>query len=240
MFAAVSVWLSGCSLAPKAAVQKTDKKMPAGQEFSGFLKNYTDLKANPEVGGDARTYLNPDKMKSLRRYVAIVVDPVDVYVATNADDSLIPVRAREVVANYFKHALVNAVGDAFPVVDSPGPLVLRLRSAIVGVDSGGDVAPSDVAGEALKKAIVLEKVGIEMELVDSETNERIAAMVDKEQLGAGAQVGSSNFSREERFAEAKVAFNEWASRVRAFLNAAHELSGEDAARAVEAYRPYGQ
>src|SRR5262245_58268346 len=96
MPAAVAVWLGGCSQAPKAAVQGT-KKMPADQEFSGFLKNYQDLKPNAEVGGDARTYLNPDKMKSLRRYVAIIVDPVDVYVASNADDSQIPTRAREVV-----------------------------------------------------------------------------------------------------------------------------------------------
>ena len=214
--------------------------MPAGQPFSGFLKSYSDLKPNAEIGGEALTYVNPDKMKSLRRYVAIIVDPVDVFVATNADDSLIPTRAREVVANYFKYALVNAVGDAFPVLETPGPLVLRLRSAIVGIDLGGDVAPIEGAGEALKRAIVLEKVGVEMELVDSQTGERIAALVDKEKLGAGALVGSLSFSREERFAEAKHAFDEWASRVRTFLNAAHELTGEDAARARDAYRPYGQ
>jgi hypothetical protein len=118
--------------------------------------------------------------------------------------------------------------------------VLRLRAAVVGVDSGGEVAPYESAGETLKRAIVLEKVGVEMELVDSETGERIAAMVDKEKLGAGAQVGSVGFSREERSAEAKQAFDEWASRVRTFLNSAHELTGEDAARADQAYRPYGQ
>jgi len=236
---AVSVSLGGCSTAPKAAVQNS-KKMPAGQEFSGFLKNYSELKPNPSVGGEAITYVNPDKMKSLHRYVAMIVDPVDVYVSTNADDSLIPTRAREVISNYFKHALVNAVGDAFPVLDTPGPLVLRLRAAVVGVDTGGEVAPYESAGETLKRAIVLEKVGVEMELVDSETGERIAAMVDKEPLGAGAQVGSVAFSREERSAEAKHAFDEWASRVRTFLNSAHELTGEDAARADQAYRPYGQ
>jgi hypothetical protein len=108
------------------------------------------------------------------------------------------------------------------------------------VDSGGEVAPYESAGETLKRAIVLEKVGVEMELVVSETGERIAAMVDKEQLGAGAQVGSVAFSREERSAEARNALNEWASRVRTFLNSAHELTGEDAARAADAYRPYGQ
>jgi len=234
---------TGCSQTPKPAADISNaafKKMPADQQFSGFLKDYSVLKPNAAVGGEAMTYVNPDKMKSLRRYVAIIVDPVDVYVATNADDSLIPTRAREAVANYFRHALINAVQDAYPVVDTPGPLVLRLRSAVVGVDLGGDVAPIKAAGEELKRAIVLEKVGIELELADSQTGERIAAVVDREKLGSGAQVGSVNFSREERFAEARAAFDEWASRVRMFLDAEHELTGEDAARASGAYRPYGQ
>ena len=234
---------TGCSQTPQPAAPPAAgglKKMPADQQFSGFLKDYAALKPNPSLGPEALTYVNPDKMKSLHRYVAVIIDPVDVYVATNADDSLIPVRAREAVANYFKHALFNAVNDAFPVVDTPGPLVLRVRSAIVGVDLGGDVAPIEAAGETLKRAIVLEKVGIEIEFLDSQTQERIAAAVDKEKLGSGAQVGSLNFSREERFAEAGAAFDEWAMRVRMFLDSAHELTGEDATRAVDAYRPYNQ
>lgn len=243
--------LAGCSTAPKPATTSSEsgtptanvtvKKLPAGQQFSGFLKDYDQLKPNPTLGGEAMTYVVPDKMKSLHRYFAVIVDPVDVYVATNADQSLIPDRASHAVAAYFRHALIKAVEDAFPVVDTPGPMVLRLRSAIVGVDLGGDVAPVEGEGEsALKRAIVLEKVGVEMELVDSVTGERIAAAVDKTNLGAGAQVGSVNFSRSERFAEAKAAFNEWASRLREFLDNEHQLTGEDAAKADAAYKPYGQ
>ena len=78
-----------------------------------------------------------------------------------------------------------------------------------------------------------------MELVDSETGERIAAVVDRTNLGAGAEVGAENFSRLEKFAAAREAFDEWASRLRLFLDSAHELSGEDAARADKAYKPYG-
>jgi hypothetical protein len=229
--------LNGCTKpAPKAVTGF--KKMPADQQYSGFLKDYSAMKPNAAVGAEALTYVNPDKMKCLRRYIAIIVDPVDVYVATNADDSLIPTRAGEAVGNYFKYALVKAVSDAFPVVDTPSPLVLRLRSAIVGIDLGGELAPITTGGETLKRAIVLEKVGVEMELVDSQSGERIAALVDKEKLGSGAQVGSVNFSREERAAEARMAFDEWASRVRTFLDSEHELTGEDAVRASDAYHPY--
>ncbi len=220
------------------------KRMQAGQQFSGFLSDYSGLKPNPNLEGEALTYVNPDEMKGLRSYVAIIVDPVEVYVATDADDSLIPQRGREAVANYFRHALVGALSDAYPVVDSPGPLVLRLRAAVVGVDLGGDVAPMDEAladaANPLQRAIVIDKVGVELELVDSETGERIAAAVDKMNLGAGAEVGAENFSRLERFNEAKEAFDGWAERVRDFLDAEHQLTGEDAERASQSYRPYGK
>ena len=220
------------------------KRMQTGQQFSGFLGDYTGLEPNPNLEGEALTYVNPDEMKGLRSYVAIIVDPVEVYVATDADDSLIPQRAREAVANYFKHALVGALSDLYPVVDSPGPLVLRLRAAVVGVDLGGDVAPMDKAladaSNPLQRAIVIDEVGVELELVDSETGERIAAAVDKMNLGAGAEVGAENFSRLERFNEAKEAFDGWAERVRDFLDAEHQLTGEDAERASQSYRPYGQ
>ena len=220
------------------------KRMQAGQQFSGFLSDYSGLKPNPNLEGEALTYVNPDEMKGLRSYVAIIVDPVEVYVATDADDSLIPQRAREAVANYFRHALGGALSDVYPVIDSPGPLVLRLRTAVVGVDLGGDVAPMGKAladaSNPLQRAIVIDKVGVEMELVDSETGERIAAAVDKMNLGAGAEVGAENFSRLERFSEAMEAFDGWAERVRDFLDSEHQLTGEDAERARQSYRPYGQ
>ena len=64
-------------------------------------------------------------------------------------------------------------------------------------------------------------------------------MVDKSNLGSGAEVGAVNFSRMQKFAAAKEAFDEWASRFRQFLDSEHELTAEDAVRADKAYRPYG-
>jgi hypothetical protein len=232
--------VSACSVAP---TKSGLKRVPEGQQDSGFLKDYTNLKANPNLDSDALTFVNTDAARNLRRYVAIIVDPVEVYVSTRADESLVPERARETVALYFRHALEGAVGDAYPIVESPGPLVLRLRAAVVGVDTGGEVAPVEDAAltaKALPRAIVLEKVAVEMELVDSVTGERVAAMVDRTKLGEGAEVGSENFSRVARFSQAKQAFDQWAQRVRMFLDAEHELTGEDAERANQAYRPYGQ
>ncbi len=219
------------------------KKMPANQEYSGFLKDYSKLAPNPDLEGAVKTYVNTDAQKNLHKYVAVIIDPVEVYLASDADDSKIPEKTRAAAANYFRAALTKAVSDAFPVVDEPGPLVLRLRAAIIGVDAGGTVAAADKpedASDAVDTAASIGKVGVEVELVDSVTGEQIAAAVDREPLGDGAEIAAGNISRHEKSIAARHAFDEWASRLRIFLNHSHEIKGEDIKRADESYQPYGE
>jgi len=235
----VMIMTPGCS--SPASITDTKpavKKIAAGAEFSGFLKDYASLKPNPNLEGNVLTFAATDAKKNLRGYFAITVDPVEVYIATDADEKQVSDDARIALTNYFQHALIRAVSDAFPVIDRPGPLTLRLRTALVGVDVGRQIAGASNP-QSQERPLNIEKVGVEMELVDSETGERIAAMVDRASLGAGAEVGAADFSRAEKFAAAKEAFDEWASRVRTFLDSAHELKGEDAERADKAYHPYG-
>jgi hypothetical protein len=218
------------------------KKMPAGKEFSGFLKDYSNLKPNPNLDGTALTFVGNDAQKNLHQYIAVIVDPVQVYLASDVDESKLPDKARGVGARYFHKALEGAVASAFPIVTQPGPLVMRLRTAIVGVDVGGEVPAADKAADpddALDRSVNIGKVGVEMELVDSQTGEQIAAMVDRETLGSGAEIGAVNFSRGEKWAAASEAFDGWAKRVRDFLDSADELSPEDAKRAEQSYHPYG-
>jgi hypothetical protein len=245
--------VNGCSRSVSTAEQSKSRvetldrvqvyQIPAGKEFAGFLKDYSKLQPNSKVEGNALSYARGDAVKNLHKYIAVIVEPVQIYVASNADISKMTSPARGALANYYRGALTSAVADAFPVVEEKGPLVLRLRSAIMGVDIGGETAEWDRTAdgsEALPRTINIGKVGVEMELLDSETGEQIAAFVDREPLGEGAEVGSAKFSRYEKFMAARQAFDGWAGRVRAFLDSAHELTGEDAARAVKSYRPYTQ
>ena len=240
MFLAMTL---GCSQGtkPTAGTKPALNKIPAGQEFSGFLKDYSALKPNPNLEGNALTYVSTDAQKNLRSYFAIVVDPIEVYVATDVDEAKISEAARKAITTYFAHALTLAVTDAFPVVEASGPLTLRLRAALVGVDVGGTVPAGDLPADIgpFERALNIGKLGVEMELVDSETGERIAAMVDRTNLGAGAEVGAEYFPRHQRFGVAREAFDEWASRVRQFLDSAHTLTGKDAERVDKAYQPYG-
>ncbi|HEY6988759.1 MAG TPA: DUF3313 family protein, partial [Bryobacteraceae bacterium] len=77
------------------------KKMPAGQEFSGFLKDYSKLKPNSNLGNNALTFASTDAQKNLHKYIAVIVDPVQVYLASDAEESKLPDKARGVGARYF-------------------------------------------------------------------------------------------------------------------------------------------
>jgi len=220
---------AACTKAPEPVVTK----IKAGQEYAGFLKDYARLAPNPAIDGNVKTFAQTDAQKNLHNYIAVIIDPVEIYLASDADGSRLPEKTRAAAANYFRAALTQAVFDAFPVVDQPGPLVLRLRAALIGVDAGAQQRG------AAEYAANISKVGVEMELVDSATGEQIAAMVDREPLGEGQVVASGDIVRHDKSAEARAAFDEWAGRVRTFLNRAHELSDQDVNRAVASYRPYG-
>ena len=227
---------AGCSKEQKP----TAKKIPAGAETSGFLKNYANLK--PVEGMDGAVgYAATDAQKNLHKYIAVVIDPVEVYLATNADDAKLTDAARSAATEYFHAALVKAVSDAYPVVDQAGPLVLRLRAAVVGVDFGGEVAAADKDQDkekSLPYTLNIGKVRVEMELVDSETGDQIAALMDSQNLGNGAEIGSANLVHQEKWAAAREAFDGWAGRVREFLNAKNELSADEADRSDKSYAPY--
>ena len=230
--------------APEPAPTTTSgvKQVPPGQENSGFLSDYSKLQPDPDVEGEMLTYVNPDELKDLHRYVVIMVDPVQVYLVTGVDPSELPDRGRTAVVEYFQYSIKSAVADAFPIVTEPGPLVLRLRTALVGVDVGGEVETGGMPDEteALERTINIAEVMAEFELVDSVSGDVIAAAIDKAKLGAGAEIGATHFQRMERFDAARAAFDTWAEGLREFLDVKHELTGEDAERADQSYVPYGQ
>ena len=236
VYIALVATLAGCSRKPD---QTALKRLEPGAQFAGFLSDYKNLKTNPNFE-DTLSYVKQDEVKNIHKYIAIIVDPVEIYVATNADPSKMPDRGRTALAEYFQNAIVRSVGDAFPTVQQPGPLVLRLRTALIGVDVGPTLAADPNASpEALARVVDIGKVGVEMEMVDTTTGEQIAAAVDRQNLGSGAIVGSANFSRDAKFAAASEALDGWAARLRDFLDSAMELSPEDQRRADSSYQPFG-
>ena len=93
--------------------------MPAGKDHSGFLSDYTRLKPNAEFD-NTTSYVSSDPVKNVHKYVAILIEPVIVYVATDADAKAIPDNGRAALANWrpiLRYALtVFVFGGVLPTI----------------------------------------------------------------------------------------------------------------------------
>ena len=94
----------------------SEELVPAGAENAGFLSDYSKLTPDPDLGGEVLSYVNPDELKDLHRYVAIIVDPVEVYLSSDADPSQLPDNGATAAVEYFQYAIRSAVSDAFSLV----------------------------------------------------------------------------------------------------------------------------
>lgn len=188
-------------------------------ETSGFLKDYSQLQAG---GKDQalQVYINPQA--DFRRYTKIQMDPIRVY--TGQEDSPLRTMAPEdlkKLLDYFDASIRTALGDHYTFVTKPGPDVMRFRialtearSARVPLDVISSVLPPAVAINLLKtvatgKGTGLGEASMEFEALDSLSNKRLAAAVDK-------RVGAKYTGKLDKFSKwrtPKAAFDYWAERL---------------------------
>ena len=90
--------LAGCAKKPEPVGLK---KLAAGAENAGFLSSYANLKPSPRFE-NTLLFVKQDDAKNVHKYFAVIIDPVEIYVATNADVSKMPDRGRTALAAYFQ------------------------------------------------------------------------------------------------------------------------------------------
>ncbi|MEA3275116.1 MAG: DUF3313 domain-containing protein [Pseudomonadota bacterium] len=227
--APVSVWAAKCG----------------DYQTKGFLSD--DSKLKPEGGkSEACVYKNPKADPA--KYDKVMIDRIKIFLREDAESKEIDPAAMKELTDYFHTAIVKAVGPAYPVVTKPGPDVVRLRIAIT------DLVPNAVeasvvslvvpflwvgdagAGVAQGKAGSTPFVGaatVEMEALDSESNEQVAAYVETRvgkkyhvDLDGGVakavEVGTKDYLRAySTWAYTKQSMDRWAQLIRERLDAAH-------------------
>jgi hypothetical protein len=197
----------------------------AEKKYSGFLGNYDDLKPGPE-GGVKERYLKPGV--DFKKYNKIMLDSVVFFLADDAQYKGINAEEMKELSDDFNKAAVKALGEQYPLVGEPGPDVMRVRVAVTQLEPGKPgksamttVLPVGLALGFLKKGATgsypgVGKTGIEVEFLDSLTNERIGAAVDQ-------QTGSK-FTGMSKWGCAKEAFEFWAGRLKTFLDETHGVA----------------
>ncbi|MDJ0947378.1 MAG: DUF3313 domain-containing protein [Alphaproteobacteria bacterium] len=153
----------------------------AQSQFSGFLRDYSNLKDDP-MGLAQYYYQNPDK--DVKTYTKFVVDPIVVHFKPNAKGTSIDAAKLGEVASYMQNKVIGILSQRFEVVDRSGPGVARLRAAITSVEQTEPVL--NIHPLMRLSGMGLGGAAMEAEMVDSVSGETIIAAADER---AGNRMG---------------------------------------------------
>jgi len=173
-----SRWVTGLSLVLFSLLVGCTGTPKVG--YSGFLRDYSQLKPHPEVEG-AMAYENP--AKSLKQYNKFIIDPVLVHFSPEAGGTAIAPEDLKELTDYFRNGLVKGLSQSgrYQVVNAPGPGVLRLRVAVTDIKKTTPVA--NIHPAMKMSGIGLGGAAMEAEAVDAASGERVAAVVDAQSGG---------------------------------------------------------
>lgn len=186
-------------------------------EYSGFLEDYPTFKKGKK--GVDMVYVKEGV--DFKKYKRIMLDQVVFYFKKDSEYKGIQPDKIQELADAYNKAFIDALNEAYPLTDKPGPDVMRVRVAITDLKTSKPVfgtvttiIPIGIGVNLIKKGITGKWVGIgsasmEAEFLDSVSNERIGAAID-EKPGGKIDLG--------KLSPAKAAFKFWAKRLKAFLD----------------------
>ncbi len=133
---------------------------------SGFLKDYSGLtkvgKSDSLIEQRAPAGFDP------AAYRAVLIEPTVIEIESLSDDDKAKLSAA------FRDALIERVNGRLPVVETAGPGVLRVRTAIISARRAN--VPINVVTSLLLTSVSRGGVAAEAEVVDGGTGRRIAAL----------------------------------------------------------------
>lgn len=187
-------------------------------EPSGFLADSGQLQKGE--GDQAQlVYLNPSA--DFSQYTKILMEPVQLHAQPDSKLAEMDAEDQQALLNYFDAAVRERLQDDYQFVDRPGPDVMRLRLAVTEAHGSkpvmntiSTILPIGLAASALKtaatgKPLAVAEVQVETEMLDSMSDERLAAAVD-------ARVGRKitlRFDKLSKYAQVRDAFDYWAERI---------------------------
>lgn len=160
---------------------------------SEFLGEYYQKLQPIGEGGETKSWIKPGA--DFTKYKKVMVDYVIFSFADESEYKGIDASEMKKIADAASLAFVNALKEDFPVVAEPGPEVIRIRTAITDLKQSRpalsgvtSVIPVGAAISLLKKGTTDSWTGsgattAELMLLDSMTNEVLAAGEDKKVAG---------------------------------------------------------
>ena len=165
---------------------------------SGFMTDYTQLVKLEDGTADYR-YTVDGVEDLVAKYNALMIDQPEVFIAADSPYRGGKPTDLEALADAFRAGLTAALSEDFYIVEQTGPNVMYIRVAISNLQlkkkkrSILGYTPVGLVGGAVKGAVTtdiakktdLQEAVMEFEIFDSETGERLIAIIDH--IGEGRE-----------------------------------------------------
>ena len=184
-----------------------------------FLGDYSMLKEGGE-GRAVLVYINPQA--DIKAYNAIMMDPVKLYASGKHEMDKLKPEDRQLILNYADATIREQLAKDYTLVNKAGPGVMHLRVAIteaedanVTLDTISTVVPIGLALGGLAALATGEwaftgSVGVEAEMLDSQSGKRMFAAVDRR---TGAKITGKG-DKFDDWHTVKDALDYWANKLR--------------------------
>lgn len=162
-------------------------KTVAPDEYSGFLKDYSQLKETQSPSGaEVMRWIDPKI--NVNKFTSVYIEPTQLYPKPQPT-AKIPQQTLNGLTAYYDQALKREIGKDLPLATGPGPGVIVVRAAITAVSSKTEgLKPYEVIPIALVAAAVSTASGIrdqettlatEAVFIDGGNNKVVAQVVRK-------------------------------------------------------------
>jgi hypothetical protein len=187
-------------------------------DASGFLGDYSNLREG-EKGEPQLIYIRPDV--DWAGYDSIHIESVTIWRDEKTED--VPEEEQQILTDFFYHALHTELSKDYKMVDEPGPNVLNLRAALTEAKGSKAVLNTitsvipqlrlltTIVGMSAGTSVLVGKAGLEGEITNSMTGERLMAALDQRQGTRAMRGGVKTWS------DVKLATEFWAERLRGRL-----------------------
>ena len=209
----LAVMMSTLCIATLGVVGCSSKTV-APDEYSGFLKDYSQLReAKSPSGAEVMRWIDPKI--DISKFTSVYIEPTQLYPKPQPTVK-IPQQTLNGITSYYDQALKRELGKSLPLASGPGPGVIVVRAAITAVSSKTEgLHAYEVIPVALVAAAVSTASGIrdqettlatEAVFLDGGTNKVAAQVVRK---GTGKPL--ENDSQVMKADDVKSVIDGWAS-----------------------------
>ena len=158
---------------------------------SDFLSDYSQLKKSSDKHMDY-TYLASGAPTKMAHYWAVMIDQPEIFIAPDSSYKGMKPDDMKELGDLFRGTMARTLAEGYMIVDQPGPNVLYVRFALSnlklkkkkrGLLSYTPVglvitAAKEVMLSDLTRKIDLKGLTMEMEILDSTSEEQLAALVE--------------------------------------------------------------